>query len=280
MKTHSAGTLFEQQFITDSNTTYSYSVANEDAAKTILIIHGVTGGKEDMEILGELSVRRGYAVYLLDLPNHGASSMLPIQDFEELSTWLKGAIDTLKITPDILMANSYASAICYLFAAQGFLPAHTKLILNCPTPDVAFISTILGRILVRLPGKLPSTVYHSRPLIFARVNYLSRQRHDGSKDLLRQSEIRKIGVLDARIGIRMGNLMASRRHNPYYRFKLPEDIQRRTVVTIGDRDNVVTKRTIGRLRRLLPYARFDIIQGAGHILHFEAPERVVEHVNV
>lgn len=279
MKTEAPESIFEQRFTTRDDVTYSYSVANEEASRTIVIIHGVTGGKEDMEIMGELSVRRGYAVYLLDLPNHGASSAMPVENFEELSLWLRDAMRALDITPDILMGNSYASAICYTFAAQGFLPPQSKLILNCPTPDVALISTILGRILVRLPGKLPSTLYHSRALIFGRVNYLSRQRNDGSKELLHQSELRKIGVLDARVGIQMGNLMYSK-HNPYRRYELPEEIQRRTVVTIGDRDNVVTSRTINGLRQLLPYAKFDIIRGAGHILHFEAPAHVVEHVEV
>lgn len=278
MKNHSEKSSFEQRLVTRDGITYSFSVANENAPRKVLFVHGVSGAKEDMEIMGKIAAKRGYATYLIDLPNHGQGSPVTVDSFDRLGLWLRDAIFAMDIVPDIIVGNSYGSAVCYNYAAQGFLPLHTKLVLGCPTPDIAFLSLTLGRALVRLPAPVAEFVYNSPLMIYIRVTYLSRHRGDGSKELLFDSERRKIGTLDVLTGTRMANLIHDRTHNPYRNYLLPETVQRRTVVIIGDRDNVVTRRSLSKLRRLLPHAKFDIVRGAGHILHFEVPDRVVSHV--
>lgn len=267
--------IFEQRLVTRHGVTYSFSVANGGAAKKALFVHGVSGVKEDMEIMGKVTAARGYATYLLDLPNHGQSSHTPVESFDQLGVWLRDAIAAMEIVPDVIIGNSYGSAVCYNYAAQGFLPPHTRLILGCPTPDISFLTMALGKMLVKLPRPMINPFYNSRLMIATRVNYLSKRR-DASKELLRASERRKVGSLDVLSATKMGHLVAS--HNPYRSHLLPEPVQRRTIVIIGDRDNVVTSRSIAKLRQILPYAKFDIVHGAGHILHFEVPYQIVQHV--
>lgn len=268
--------VFEQRLVTHGGITYSFSVANERAEKNVLFVHGVSGVKEDMEPMASAVVKQGWGAYLLDLPNHGKSSHVPILAFDRLGAWLNDAITAMKVTPDVIIGHSYGSAICYNFAALGLLPARTRLILACPTPNLSFLTVLLGQILIHLPRPLIAPAYNSWPVIATRVNYLSR-RHDDSRRQLQLSERRKIGTLDVLTATQMGNLV--RTHNPYDRI-LPAAVQRRTTVLIGDRDNVVTSRAVAQLRSLLPGATFDIVRGVGHILHFEAPDRVAKHLEV
>lgn len=268
-------TPFQQRLATLRGTTYSFAVANEMADKVAVFIHGVSGAKEDMRIMGQLLAEQDYATYLIDLPNHGKSSLVPLESFDQLGAWLNDALEAIGIVPDVLIGNSFGSALCYSFVRQGFLPPHTQLILACPTPDVARPTLVLGHILVRLPDRAVRPFYNSRMMITVRVRFLSRIKGDPRRHL-RLSEIRKIPDLDVKVATRMGHMINS--HNPFHGEQLPESIQRRTTILIGDRDNVVTSRSVTKLRELFPFADFDIIRGAGHILHFEAPERVVSHV--
>jgi pimeloyl-ACP methyl ester carboxylesterase len=269
-------THFEQRLVTQDGITYSFSVANEASDRKAVFVHGVTGAKEDMMIMGRKVATKGYATYLVDLPNHGKSSKIDIQTFDQMGEWLRNAIAAIGIAPDVIIGNSYGSAICYNYAAQGFLPRHTQLILGCPTPDISFMTVLLGKTLIHLPHSMIRPFYNSRAMIETRVAYLSRSRNAQSRKLLRTSEMRKIPYLDVLAATKMGHMMRS--HNPFQRARLSEAAQRRTTVVIGDRDNVVTSRSIAKLRRILPYASFDIVRGVGHILHFEAPEHIVQHV--
>jgi pimeloyl-ACP methyl ester carboxylesterase len=57
--------------------------------------------------------------------------------------------------------------------------------------------------------------------------------------------------------------------NPYLK-PLPANLKNKLIVVIGDKDNVVTKKAIGMMRHQAPMAKFKIVHGVGHILHFEA----------
>lgn len=63
-------------------------------------------------------------------------------------------------------------------------------------------------------------------------------------------------------------------HNPYFAPAPPLDVQERITIILGTKDNVVTKRSLPLLRRLLPRARMIMVPGVGHILHFEAPREI------
>jgi pimeloyl-ACP methyl ester carboxylesterase len=254
-------------------------VANETGAKVAVVVHGITGNKRDMALIAEGLAKRGYAVYCPDLPGHDATDPLDnLQSFSSLGQWLERCIGAIGKTPDILIGNSFGSAVCYSYAQQGFLPSRAKLILGCPTPDVALKTRFLREASGFLPQKLMTKLYNSRPGIWLRVIILSQTpKGSSARAWLYESEYHKVSLIDTSICHVMSKLLDQ--DNPYKAGELSEDVQRRTVVMVGDRDNVLTRKSLKILRQLLPNARFDIISGAGHLLHFEAIEDTVGHAD-
>lgn len=258
---------------------FHFLVANEKGAKVAVVMHGITGNKRDMALIAKGLTKRGYAVYCPDLPGHDATAPLDdLRSFSALGAWLDRCIGSIGRTPDIVIGNSFGSAVCYSYAQQGFLPAHAKLILGCPTPDVTLKTRFLREAGGFLPEKLMTKLYNSRPGIWLRVIVLSQAPKDSSaRAWLRESEYHKVPLINIPICHTMSKLLDE--DNPYESSGLSEDIQRRTVVMVGDGDNVLTRKSLKILRQLLPYARFDIIRGVGHLLHFEAYEDTVRHAD-
>jgi alpha-beta hydrolase superfamily lysophospholipase len=271
------GKQFDEMTKITSAGTFFWLAANESAKKAVVLVHGVTGNKLDMVALGEEYIKRGYAVYAPDLPGHGSAPVLNADTFDDLGNWLRDCIDAIGRTPDILVGNSFASGICYNFAAQGYLSLQTHLILACPTPDIAWSSRALRRASGILPPKFTIKSYNSRLAIKTRVVYLSKAKHHPSaKKWLNESEYLKIPFIDATVGNRLSMLLAT--HNPYLTL-LPDDIQRHITVIVGERDNVITKRSLSTLRTILPHARILMVPKVGHILHFEAPEFIAHNTS-
>ncbi|HEU5121281.1 MAG TPA: alpha/beta hydrolase [Candidatus Saccharimonadales bacterium] len=272
-RTHTPLTVIGQQFREKTKTTpagtFFWLVANESAEKVVVLVHGVTGNKLDMVALGEEYIKQGYAVFAPDLPGHGSAPALNADTFDDLGNWLRDFIFAIGRTPDILAGNSFASAICYNFATQGYLSPSTHLILACPTPDIAWSSRALRRASGVLPSKLAIKSYNSRLAIKARVAYLSKSKRSSAKQWLNESEYLKIPFIDAAVSNRMSMLLES--HNPYL-VSLPEKVQRQITVIVGEKDNVITKQSLPTLRKILPHARLLLVPHVGHILHFEAPE--------
>lgn len=252
--------------------TFCWLEANTSAKKVAVLVHGVTGNKLDMVVLGREYERLGYAVYAPDLPGHGKAPELTASTFNELGDWLDACIMAIGRTPDVLVGNSFASGICYNYATQGYLDEKTHLILTCPTPHIAWSSRALRRAGGIFPAAFTTRTYNSGMAIKARALYLSKSRDVSSKRWLNESEYLKIPFIDARIGHQMSILLDT--HNPYFVTPPSAEVQRRITIILGTKDNVVTKRSLPLLRKILPQARIIIIPDVGHILHFEAPREI------
>lgn len=241
---------------------------NESAKKAIVIVHGVTGNKYDMVVVGREYARKGYAVYLPDLPGHGDAEPINATSFDDLSDWLRAYMQAIGRTPDILMGNSFGSAICYSFVQRGFLAESTRLILACPTPEIAPMSRALRRAGGLLPENWISAQYNAAWAIRFRTLYLLTGGSSEAKHWLEESERWKIAFLDVKVANDFSMLLQT--DNPYYSLPLPVEVQKRITVVMGAKDNVITKGALPLLRELLPKARFVVIPRVGHILHFEA----------
>ncbi len=271
------GKNFTEKTTKTANGTFCWLVANEKAEKTVLLVHGVTGNKLDMVVVGNEYVRRGYAVYAPDLPGHGSAPVLGADTFDALGDWLSSCIKAMGRIPDILIGNSFASGICYNLVTRGLAAEKTHIILACPTPRVAWSSRALRAAGGLLPRSIGTAAYNSSRAINTRVTYLSKVSDGSPKKWLKESEHHKIPFIDAKVGNHMSMLLET--DNPYEVVPPERAVQERITVIFGTKDNVATKRSFGRMRRLLPFSRMLIVPGAGHILHFEAAEQIADAIS-
>ncbi len=268
------GKQFREVTKEHNGTSYIWLVANESAKKAVILVHGVTGNKLDMVVLGAEYVKRGYAVYAPDLPGHGKAPVSDAKTFDDLGDWLKECIEAIGRHPFMIVGNSFASAMCYNYAIQGYLSPDTHLILSCPTPDIAWTSRALRRASGILPNKTATKAYNSYLGIKIRVEYLARSREPSAKKWLNESEYHKIPFIEARVGNHLSKLLAT--HNPFLAPMLPVEVQKQITVIVGAKDNVITRKSLPMLRQILPKARILIIPSVGHILHFEAPIQIAQ----
>lgn len=241
--------------------------SRNDFDKKIVLIHGVTGGKEDMLPLAVEYEKRGYHVYCLDLPGHGDSPWTGEMDFGDLAEWLHEFITRIG-EPALLISNSFSSAVVYAYIQRGFLPEKTHVILGCPTPDTSRLAYNLHRVSNIIPTETSWYLYTTKLANGIRTTMAAKKVRRQSIRWLMESEKRKRPTLHSHAGIKLSNLLFS--DNPYDGARIPDDIQRRMTVILGTKDNVVTRKTAGRLEELLPNAKHILAHGAGHILHFEA----------
>lgn len=143
---------------------------NTKVDKTVIIFHGVTGGKIDMMPLAERYVGFGYAVYSVDLPGHGGSVRPELNSYDDLSDWLMRVFGEIGRMPDLIISNSFASSIVYHALRTGKIPQKTKVILACPTPDPSNLADVLQKLSNRLPDRFGWNSYNSKVArIFERV---------------------------------------------------------------------------------------------------------------
>lgn len=246
---------------------YGWLESRNQAKKKLVLVHGVTGGKEDMLPLAVEYEARGYHVYCLDLPGHGDSPWSGDVSFSGLAEWFRGFVEYIG-DPDVIVSNSFSSAVVYAYLQRGYLPEKTHVILSCPTPDTSRLAYGLHKLSNSMPLDIGWYLYTTWFANGIRTSMAAKKFEKQSIRWLIESERRKRPTIHPHAGILLSNLLFS--DNPYNGERISEEIQRRTTVIIGTKDNVVTRRTAGIVQELLPQAKHTLAHGAGHILHFEA----------
>lgn len=263
---HATLKQLRQDFVTHRSNGYGW-LEGGSGKKTVVLVHGVTGGKNDMLPLAVKYREQDFHVYCLDLPGHGDSDWVDEPTFERTATWLKEFLDLIG-APDVLVSNSYSSAVAYALTQRGLLPEKTHLILGCPTPDTSRLTKSLYRAGMIIPTRLAWHMYTTLPVQYLRTSVAAKKLGMTSLRWLMESERAKrptinpiaFETLSVRLFI----------ENPYEGPRIDKATQRRMSVILGTRDNIVTKRTARILRELLPGAKHIAANKAGHILHFES----------
>lgn len=240
---------------------------NTDAKKSVVIMHGVTGGKIDMMPLAQAYVSQGYAVYSPDLPGHGGSEMISDLTYDKLADWLQRLIDQIGPAPDLIVSNSYASSIVYHFLVRNMLPDKTKVILGCPTPLTSKVASVLQTVSNHAPRRAGWSLYNQYPFRIVRGVVGMNKRDSTIWQWFKESESYKKDTLTLDVSDKLTTLLF--RQNPYITSP-DESVQEKVTVVLSREDPVVSDKGRARMQELLPKATFRWLDGVGHLLHFES----------
>jgi pimeloyl-ACP methyl ester carboxylesterase len=227
--------------------------------QTILLVHG--SGVSARYWINQLRGLRGaLRVLAIDLPGHGESDPADAASVEAYSEAVARALDALGTGPVIAAGHSLGGAIVIALAARR-PDAVTALVLLSSCATIPQTDGSGERFLAALPGPLRKIVFFSmaKKLLFgagAPAQAVSLGMHElrscRPETILKDVQAAKAMDLTEQ---------ASRLDIP-------------TLILCGSRDRLTPPALSERLGELIPRSRLRIIEGAGHMLLLEVPERV------
>jgi pimeloyl-ACP methyl ester carboxylesterase len=239
------------------------SAGGPAGGQTILLIHG--SGVSARYWVNQLRGLGGAVrVLAIDLPGHGESDPTDAASIEAYSDAVTGALDALGTGPVIAAGHSLGGAIVIALAARR-PDAVTGLVLLSACVKIPHTDGSGERWLAALPGPLRKIVFFSmaKKLLFgagapAQAVSLGMQelRTCRPETILKDVAAAKAMDLTEQAA----------------RLDLP------TLILCGSRDRLTPPALSERLGELIAGARLRIIEGAGHMLLLEVPERVNQEV--
>lgn len=213
-------------------------------APTVVLVHGLSVSSGYM-MPTAVRLAPYYHVYLPDLPGFGRSAKPPhILNVAELSDALAAWMQTMKLPSATLVGNSVGCQIIVNFALRH-PECIERAILVSPTmdPKARTIHQEAGRLLLDTPCE---------PLHFLPV-------------LLREYALAGIPRTIRTLQYAFEDPMEQ--HLPHVHVP--------TLVVRGSRDPIVPQDWVEKVNRLLPNSQLVVVQGAGHAVNFNSPDRLV-----
>ena len=248
----------------------------ETAGPDIFMVHGFRGDHHGLLRLVE--ALPGHRVILPDLPGFGQGAALPgTHDAAAYADFVRAGFDVMGLGPDtVLLGHSFGSIIAARTAA-----AHpellSELILINPISEPALegpkgftskLAELYYLAAARLPEK-PGRALLANPGIVRGMSMLMAKTRDpdlrrwihGQHDAYFSAFASRTVVLDA---FRSSISETVRDFAPHLRMPV--------LLIAADRDDIGSVPAQRRLAALVPDSQLEILEGVGHLVHYEAPD--------
>lgn len=252
------------------------------AKKTIILIHGFRGTHDGLGLIaGHL---KKYTTIVPDLPGFAKGDSLDRYDLDSYVEWLAVFIKEQNLTaPPVLLGHSFGSIVSAAYAAK-YGKTIEKLILVNPIGAPAlegprgFLSKLavfyywLGTV---LPGKLS----HKWLASVAVVDIMSLTMTKTSDKKLRQfikDQHRQFFSLFHTSQSVSESFTTSVSNSVR---DVAAKIKTSTLLIAGDKDDITPLSKQKELVQLFPNAKLEVIEGVGHLTHYETPDQIASFVD-
>ena len=234
----------------------------------LLILHGLLGSLDNWSPIAQ-RLATHFRVFLIDLRNHGQSPHAPEFSYDEMVDDLREFLKQQRIEKAHLLGHSMGGKV-----AMRFAQLHPNLLNKLVVVDIA-------------PREYPSR-YAGLMEAMTAVDLARLQRRDEVDQALsstvpdkslRQFLLKNLGRDAAGHLFWKPDLKSIRANYDSIRRGLPEAKCHCPALFIrGEQSDYIQTDDVARIQQLFPLARIESVPGAGHWVHANAPERVLEVV--
>ncbi len=255
--------------------TYYWQYGDPDASDAIVVVHGFRGDHHGLEqVIAQLAPAR---IIAPDLPGFGESEPLPgrTHDLGAYATWLTALVESLAIRGRVtLLGHSFGSIVASA-AVSSHLTVDSLVLINpIAAPALRGPRGVLTRLAVFyywlgavLPPPLGFALLKNRvivrvtslAMVKTRVPALRRWIHDQHDRYFSAFASREVVLESFRASI--GNDVS----------EFAGQITVPTLLIAAERDDITTVAKQRELARLFPDATLHVIDGVGHLIHYETP---------
>lgn len=261
--------------------THYWVYGPEDAAVTIVVVHGYRGEHHGLEpVIAQFENVRFIAP---DLPGFGESTELAGgHSVDSYGHWLAAFMTKLKVLDAVVLGHSFGSIVTSAAVANGLI-SPPKLILVNPIAASAFEG--------------PSAILTRLTVAFYRVS-LKVPRRLGYWQLRNWGIIRGMSIKLAESKDRAVRRFVHDQHHTYFgRFASLESVvesfdasvsnsvgdfaERLALPTLligADKDPITSVKQIHALAQRIPNSELHMIPGVGHLVHYETPRAAAEFI--
>ncbi len=247
----------------------------EDADTTILAVHGLRGDHHGLEpVVAHLPHVR---VLMPDLPGFGVSTPMTeaAHDVPGYGRWLRALLDALGLTGSaVVLGHSFGSIVTAHAVAAGLPTPRLVLVNPIAAPALAGPRGVLTRLAVfyywlgaRLPERVGFALLRSRAVTRFMSASMAKTRDRALRSWIHAEHDRYFGSFADRRVV----LEAFRASVSAHVGEVAERVLVPTLLIAADRDDITPLERSRELATRLPHASLVVLEGVGHLIHYERP---------
>ncbi|TFD25982.1 alpha/beta fold hydrolase [Cryobacterium lyxosi] len=260
-----------------------WDYGNPNAPTTLLLVHGFRGDHHGLqlvvaELLGDGANPADLRIVAPDLPGFGGSAPLPggVHSLAAYVDWLQEFVQVLAPAGRlVVLGHSFGSIVVAAAVADGLVTHDVILVNPIAAPALSGPRGVLTRLAVfyywtaaSLPDRWGYALLQNRAIVRIMSVSMAKTRDPGLRRWIHNQHDRYFSVFANRRVV-MEAFAASVSHDVS---EFAARIRQPTLLIAADKDDITPLTAQYRLQSLFPNATLRVINGVGHLIHYEKPK--------
>ncbi|KAB1658310.1 alpha/beta fold hydrolase [Pseudoclavibacter sp. CFCC 11306] len=249
------------------------SRAHSADTPTIVLVHGFRGTHEGLDLIAK-GLPPDMRVISPDLPGFGQSESLAAGNtIDAYATWLRRFTAAIGLPEAPVLGHSFGSIVVCAAVASGLQPSRVVLINPISQPALQGPQRLgslaaLGyyRLTALLPEGAARRVLSMRLVVRVMSEIMAKTHDPRLRAWIHAQHQAYFSVFDSPSGLLEAFHTSITHDTGEYADKLTMPV----LVIAGDRDDIVPLTSQRTFVEALPNARLEVVEGVGHLVHYEA----------
>ncbi|KAB1663499.1 alpha/beta fold hydrolase [Pseudoclavibacter sp. CFCC 13611] len=258
---------------TPSDQSGDESCANSAGTPTIVLVHGFRGTHEGLDLIAK-GLAPDLRVISPDLPGFGQSESLAAGNtIDAYATWLRRFTAAIGLSEAPVLGHSFGSIVVCAAVAAGLRPSRVVLINPISQPALQGPQRLgslaaLGyyRLTALLPEGAARRVLSMRLVVRVMSEIMAKTHDPRLRAWIHAQHQAYFSVFDSPSGL----LEAFHTSITHDTGEYADALTMPVLVIAGDRDDIVPLTSQRAFVEALPNARLEVVEGVGHLVHYEA----------
>jgi pimeloyl-ACP methyl ester carboxylesterase len=271
----------EASVVVNGATTRYWEYGDVKSPLQLVMIHGFRGDHHGLEpIVAELGA--DVHVIIPDLPGFGISDSLSSPaDIDAYAAWLAGFLKALKADDTVILGHSFGSIVVGAALATG-LPNKRAILINPiaanalkgPRGIMTRLAVLYYKAAAALPAKSGYALLKNKAIVRVMSETMAKTKDPNLRQWIHEQHDQYFSLFASRDSVL--EAFETSVSNDVSQFA--PDIHQDLMMLVADKDDITALPEQKLLASRIPGTRLEIVEGVGHLVHYEAPDFAARHI--
>jgi pimeloyl-ACP methyl ester carboxylesterase len=271
----------EASVVVNGTTTHYWEYGDSTLPIQLVMIHGFRGDHHGLEpIVAELGA--DVHVIIPDLPGFGISDALPSPaDIDAYSHWLTHFMNALKAQGSVILGHSFGSIVVGAALASGLSNQRAILInpiaanaLKGPRGIMTRLAVLYYKAAAALPAKSGYALLKNKAIVRVMSETMAKTKDPNLRQWIHEQHDQYFSLFASRDSVLEAFETSVSNDVSQY----APDIHQELMMLVADKDDITALPEQKLLASRIPGTRIEIVEGVGHLVHYEAADFAARNI--
>lgn len=271
----------EASVVVNGTTTHYWEYGDFSSPIQLVMIHGFRGDHHGLEpIVAELGA--DVHVVIPDLPGFGISDALTSPaDIDAYSHWLEHFVKALNAQNSVILGHSFGSIIVGSALASG-LPNKRAILINPIAANalkgqrgiMTRLAVLYYKAAAALPAKSGYALLKNKAIVRVMSETMAKTKDPNLRQWIHEQHDQYFSMFASRDSVLEAFETSVSNDVSQY----APDIHQELMMLVADKDDITALPEQKLLASRIPGTRLEIVEGVGHLVHYEAPDFAARNI--